>query len=353
MYEYYDDGEQTVINSWTCMLNRAVIKISKKSKSYMWMHRENSIYLNDVYEWIAIISFSMSFFNAIILMFDTNIIYVKILSILLSFMSGLLVFYIKDKNPSGLAERHKLASSRYSSIINNIERQGALPKKFREIGTHYHRWITLQFDTLKGTAPDIDSNIIDKYGKIFGKRWKIHPIEAEEYASDELREVVVDERSKREVNLCRSSPLENIKNPLVKTVKTESDEQKEDQSLSSGVSVSDDSSSDEGSDEGSDGGSYSEEYSESSEAEMNKMISVRSVDRSMDDMGETIVSRRSNPRNNRRNSMNVKSKSQSKDKTRRDKQKLLTYELNRMNMNMMYNMDMGNAANKCYIDHFD
>lgn len=170
--------------NWTPEITRKIDKIKEKAWSYTWIHRENSIYLADIYEWISIIAYSLSFFNGVILFFPTNLIYIRIFNILLSFGSGLLVFYIKNKKLTETAEKHKIASSKFSNIYNNIERQVSLEPDQRENALHYHRWISQVFDALYGSAPDIDPPIIDEYIRKFAKKRRVNPIEAAEFDRD-------------------------------------------------------------------------------------------------------------------------------------------------------------------------
>ena len=173
-----DDETNT---TWTRQMTRKLEQIKEMAWSYTWIHRENSTYLNDMYEWISVISYSLSFFNAAILIFPNNTVYIRIFSILLSFSAGLLVFYIKNKKFPETAERHKIASSKFSNIYNNISRQLSLNIAHREAAVHYHRWITLQYENLYGTAPDIDPPIIEEYVRKFAGKRKFNPIEAAEF----------------------------------------------------------------------------------------------------------------------------------------------------------------------------
>jgi len=162
-------------------MTRKLKQLKGMAWSYTWIHRENSTYLNDMYEWISVISYSLSFFNGVILIFPNNIIYIRIFNILLAFSAGLLVFYIKNKKFPETAERHKIASSKFSNIYNNISRQLSLDISLREAAVAYHRWITAQYENLYGTAPDIDPPIIEEYVRKFAHKRKFNPIEAAEF----------------------------------------------------------------------------------------------------------------------------------------------------------------------------
>lgn len=166
---------------WTPEITKKLNQIKERSWAYTWIHRENSIYLCDIYEWVSIIAYSLSFLNGVVLIFPNHLIYIRIFNIILSFGAGILMFYIKNKNLTETAERHKLFSSRFSSIYNNIDRQLSLPIYQRENALHYHRWITSQYDTLTGSAPDIDPPIVEEYVKKFAHKRKINPLEAAEY----------------------------------------------------------------------------------------------------------------------------------------------------------------------------
>jgi len=154
---------------WTSKIITKLKGLKQKSWDYTWIHRENSGYLNDMYDWLSVGSFILSFLNAGILMFRTNLIYIQIFTVVLSFGVGLLQFFIKFKNYPELIEKHKMASSRFSTIHNHVERQLSLPVSMRQNPLHFHQWINQQFDTLFATAPDIDGYVIDRYRENLAK----------------------------------------------------------------------------------------------------------------------------------------------------------------------------------------
>jgi hypothetical protein len=171
---------------WTKKIMGKLKGLKQKSWDYTWIHRENSGYLNDVYDWLSVGCFVLSFLNGGILLFRTNFIYIQVFTIVLSFGTGLLQFFIKFKNYPELIEKHKMASSRFSAIYNNIERQLSLPVNMRQNPLHFHTWISQQFDTLFATAPDIDGPVIDKYrdnlAKVEnGKRRHSYAMEADRF----------------------------------------------------------------------------------------------------------------------------------------------------------------------------
>ena len=77
---------------------------------------------------------------------------------------------MENKKLTETAEKHKIASSKFSNIYNNIERQLSLMPENRQIAPDYHRWISQVYDTLYGSAPDIDPPIIDEYIKKFARK---------------------------------------------------------------------------------------------------------------------------------------------------------------------------------------
>lgn len=176
-------------NGWSPNLIKRMKVIKSRCWSYTWIHRENAIFLNDIYDWISVIAYGLSFFNGAILMFPNNVIYVRILSVLLSFGSGILIFYMKNKRLTETAEKHKIASSKFSNIYNSIARQLSLDFADRKPGLVYHEWITQVYDTLFGSAPDIDPPVMEEYVRKFARKRRVNPIEAAEFdASDDNSE---------------------------------------------------------------------------------------------------------------------------------------------------------------------
>ena len=176
--------EDNNIKSWTPQIIKKLKDLKDKTWGYTWIHRENAGYLSDIYDMASILSYSLSFFNGVILIFPTNIVYIRIFNILLSFGSGLLGFYITNKDITRTVELHKMASSRFSSIYYNIDQQLdslSFNMSDRENAFHYNKWISSQFDNLLSTAPDIDPPIIEEYIKKFARKKRSNPIEAAEF----------------------------------------------------------------------------------------------------------------------------------------------------------------------------
>jgi len=161
---FYDDEV-----GWTSKITNKLKSLKQKSWDYTWIHRENSAYLNDVNDILTVGGACLSLLNAIILVFRSSVIYIQIFTMILSFGAGLVQVMNKLKNYPEMIQKHKMASSRFSTIFNKVEQQLSLPISMRQNPLHFHGWISSQFDTLFGTAPDIDGYVIDKYRQNIAK----------------------------------------------------------------------------------------------------------------------------------------------------------------------------------------
>lgn len=169
-----------IINSWTPDLENNIRETRSKAKAYIWIHKENSGYLGDIHKWLMIIAGILSFLSGVIGALPIQGFYLSLINLLVGGLGTTLLVYLNSENLTQNSEKHKVASGKWSGIVNNIERQLSMPPQYRENGATYHRWINQQYDTLFSTAPDIDGPIIDKYKEAFASKRKHNPEEAAE-----------------------------------------------------------------------------------------------------------------------------------------------------------------------------
>ena len=312
---------------WNREITKKIINIKEKSWSYTWIHRQNSGYLADIYEWISILSYSLSFFNGIILIFPTNIVYIRVFNILLSFSSGLLIFYIKNKSFPETAEKHKIASSKFSNIYNDIDRQLTLQPESREIATHYHKWISRQFNMLYSSSPDIDPPIIKEYIRKFARRRKINPIEAAEFDKESTNSSVsiVEDGQFQEVVVI------NDEHPDHKSADSENNNQP-DQSDSSSITSNDFGDNVEIQEEDK---NLNQDNHQDNKNENNHQDNPEKNDKHHYENRESRREKHHEPRHN--------------SQRRRE----IDYQLSRMGMGMDFNQEFNNMSTKCAIPEID
>jgi len=353
---------------WTKKIMTRLKELKQKSWDYTWIHRENSSYLNDVYDWLSVGSFVGSFFNGAILIFRTNLIYIQVFTIILSFATGLLQFFIKFKNYPELIEKHKMASSRFSAIHNNIERQLSLPVKMRQNPLHFHQWISQQFETLFHTAPDIDSPIIDKYRSNLEKVEKgNHRIS---YAWEADRFDMGNDSSSGEVQIQQTLNLDSANDPDMDSISSDSystsseyhstinyDDKKDVKGLNTEKNQNE-NNYDHNDDNSQNNRDNEDEKSQPDIFQLSHHSSSRrssSLDKNERNYSPSGSRRRSNLEKNEikyEELLKAKSKSRkNKRKKNRDLKKYLNYEKGRFDANYLYQNSLNyNLNNKCLMD---
>lgn len=84
-------------------------------------------------------------------------------SIIISFLSGILIASLKFGKFEEQSSAHKLAASRYTSLESNIRRQLLLDRKNRVDASIYMDWVGKSFDELFMASPIITTKIYDDY----------------------------------------------------------------------------------------------------------------------------------------------------------------------------------------------
>ena len=164
---------------------RKLNEIKLRAWAYTWMHRENSQYLKRQYDRISYLNIFLELLTATSIFVTANVCqdtyYVKVLTGIVAIVSGFISGLLKYQDYGQEISKHKHVTSRYSRIYDAIDRQLDTPLEAQEQFHHFHNSISHEYDSLFGTAPDLDEEVIQKYIRKFGETRKVHPLEAAEY----------------------------------------------------------------------------------------------------------------------------------------------------------------------------
>lgn len=147
-------------HDWNQRVEQVVQEIEDQSKLYKTVHMEKSISLMNLYNrcmmvamFISPLATTLSGISILIFPDDTYIF--TITSALLTFISGVIISYIKYSKIEELQHSHSVAAARYTSLEKNIHRQLQLYKTDRISSQQYLEWLTVTFDELLISSPFI------------------------------------------------------------------------------------------------------------------------------------------------------------------------------------------------------
>lgn len=138
-----------------------------------------------------------------------------ILSLVIGYIGGLVVLAVKTGKYNELAQKHKQASAKYTSLENNIQRQMTLYRKDRIQPNQYLQWLETKFDELEASSPLVPLDIREKYEfNIKLKRRNSSIIINKDYESSPSSEkIILDVKNSN--NNSNFSSLDNRSPPFV------------------------------------------------------------------------------------------------------------------------------------------
>jgi len=149
-------------SNWNQRIEKVIKDLEGQSKLYKIIHIDKAETFSSVYN--RCMMFAMVFSPlattlsgiGIIIFPDESYIF-TISSTLLTFLSGLLISYVKYYKIEELSTSHSIAASRYASLEKNIHRQLLLYQSDRISSQQYLEWVTTTFDELLISSPLIEN----------------------------------------------------------------------------------------------------------------------------------------------------------------------------------------------------
>ncbi len=153
-------------SKWNDKIENVIVELYNKSLIYKTQHIKQAEKYYDRYSYfmtsVLIISPLAGSISLIKLILQSNNIFFDISVAILSFLTGIIISFIKYSKYDDVGNSHKTASARYMSLINNIKRQLLLYRKDRISADEYLQWLTNSFDNLFISSPLLHlNNILD------------------------------------------------------------------------------------------------------------------------------------------------------------------------------------------------
>ena len=147
-------------SNWNQRIEKVVMEIKDQSKLYKTIHTEHAECLSTLYNRCMMVAIFLSPLATTIsgigiIIFPEETYTLTITSTLLTFLSGILISYVKFNKIEELSTSHSIAASRYTSLEKNIHRQLLLYKCDRISSQQYLEWLTTTFDELLVSSPYI------------------------------------------------------------------------------------------------------------------------------------------------------------------------------------------------------
>lgn len=159
MFTYCKDNKKMNSQSqWNERIEKVVRELEDQSKLYKIIHLEKANYLSKIYNrcmlfaiFLSPLATTISGIGMVVFPDETYI--MAISTTLLTFLSGIVLSYIKYSKVEELSTSHSIAASKYTSLEKNIHRQLLLYKSDRISSQQYLQWLTETFDELLITSP--------------------------------------------------------------------------------------------------------------------------------------------------------------------------------------------------------
>ena len=155
---------------WNSCLEEAAKDIGESSKSYKLMHIEEAQQATTIYNGLMIAGIVTGPLAGIVTSVGTAIaiegntmVACNIVSIILGFISGIIVSVIKFGRYEEMSNANKQAAARYTSIESNVRRQLSLFRTDRVAASPYMEWLEAKYDELFMSAPLLPTSAYDKF----------------------------------------------------------------------------------------------------------------------------------------------------------------------------------------------
>ncbi len=155
---------------WNSCLEEAAKDIGESSKSYKLMHIQEAQQVTTIYNSLMIAGIVTGPLAGIVTSVGTAIsiegntmVACNIISIILGFISGIIVSVIKFGRYEEMGNANKQAAARYTSIESNVRRQLSLFRADRVAASPYMEWLEAKYDELFMSAPLLPASAYDKF----------------------------------------------------------------------------------------------------------------------------------------------------------------------------------------------
>ncbi len=167
------------MTQWTPHIEKIVKNIGEKSQGYKVIHileaRTNNFMCNIFMHISICIGPVAGLFSALNTIHSDKIF--AVIATFLSILSGIFMAIIKFGKFEEKGAMHKLASSKYSSLEDNIRKQLSYPRTYRISSKDFLNWISHSYDEIFTSSPLVSKKNYDKYTIEAKKRGLVLPDE--------------------------------------------------------------------------------------------------------------------------------------------------------------------------------
>ena len=160
-------------NQWTSKIEQVLKGIQRKCNIYKNKHNEISINSGKKYSMLMIASIVITPISGIINTIGSiittdidSLFYFTTASTIFSFGSGILVSITKFSQYDHISKSHMTASTRYTSLEHNIQRQLILERQHRMNAQEYLDWVLKKYDDLYASSPLFLDNTDDIFNHL-------------------------------------------------------------------------------------------------------------------------------------------------------------------------------------------
>ena len=161
-----------MVNKWNIHLESLILTMEKKSKLFKKIHMEISIDSYWKYSIYMNIATIISPLPGLISVLGTtlskelsNMVYFNSSSAILSFFNAIIVAIIKFNKYDESGYDHRSASTKFTSLEQNIKRQLMLERNERVPVKDYISWVLKSYENLLSSSPTLPSDFFKKYEK--------------------------------------------------------------------------------------------------------------------------------------------------------------------------------------------
>jgi hypothetical protein len=174
---------------WDNSIELILNEIGEKSYGYKTMHIKESLYKKKIYNYLMYSGIILGPLAGLISTIQ-NTLYpstdnpiLPIISVTISFISGIVIAINKFGKFEETANIHKTTANKYTSLENNIRCQLKLKKNMRVKPLEYNKWITQSYNDIYISSPMISNKIYNLYKK-YAKKNKL-------YIPDEYEKIII------------------------------------------------------------------------------------------------------------------------------------------------------------------
>ena len=190
---------------WNATLENSVKNIGEMALSYKMMHMEMAQRAHLKYNLLMYVGIIFAPMGGVISQMNTSLLtcndmYVSLISLTISFISGVVIAIIKFTRYDEIESSNKLAASKYTSLESNVRRQLSLYRNNRIDASDYMEWVSNSFDELFMSSPLLPRFLFDKYHDLALKNGRTPPNRYgntininEEYEQEVVKNICKDE----------------------------------------------------------------------------------------------------------------------------------------------------------------